>query len=193
MAQDWFVTLNGQQVGPISAQQLKEYAASGQLQPTDTVWKEGMAQWQPASSVKGLFGGGGASPITTQGPAQQYGGGQFQGMAPAPASANFTLSKNFKFDGGPGDFFITALLAYLLAGVTCGIGTPWSLCMMQRWIAEHTTVQGRRLKFIGTGGELFVIFLVGYLLSAITCGIYTIWFVPKLVRWITEHTDFQDA
>jgi len=46
---------SGQQQGPVSSEQLKQLAASGQLQPSDLVWKEGMAQWAEARRMKGLF------------------------------------------------------------------------------------------------------------------------------------------
>jgi hypothetical protein len=56
MANEWHYTLNGQQAAtPISTAQLKQLAASGQLQPNDMVWQEGMTGWMPASSIKGLF------------------------------------------------------------------------------------------------------------------------------------------
>ena len=35
--------------------QLKQSAASGQLQPSDLVWKDGMGQWIEARKIKGLF------------------------------------------------------------------------------------------------------------------------------------------
>jgi uncharacterized protein YbjT (DUF2867 family) len=54
MAQ-WYYLKNGQQHGHISSEQLKQLAASGQLQPTDLVWKEGMKQKVEASKIKGLF------------------------------------------------------------------------------------------------------------------------------------------
>ena len=41
--------------GPVSEEQLKQLAASGQLQPSDLVWKEGMSHWMAASSITGLF------------------------------------------------------------------------------------------------------------------------------------------
>jgi hypothetical protein len=57
MPSEWFYTINGQQAqAPATAAQLKQMATSGQLQPTDLVWQEGMANWAPASSIKGLFG-----------------------------------------------------------------------------------------------------------------------------------------
>jgi hypothetical protein len=58
MANEWHYTLNGQPAAvPVSAVQLKQLAASGQLKPTDLVWQDGMLEWAPAGSVKGLFSG----------------------------------------------------------------------------------------------------------------------------------------
>lgn len=58
MAGEWYYTVNSQQVPtPVSSEQLRQLATSGQLQATDLVWKEGMETWVPASSIKGLFGG----------------------------------------------------------------------------------------------------------------------------------------
>lgn len=55
-ANEWYYTVNGQQsTSPVSAAQLKQLAQAGQLQPTDLVWKDGLPNWVPASSLKGLF------------------------------------------------------------------------------------------------------------------------------------------
>jgi hypothetical protein len=54
MAQ-WFYSTGGTQAGPVDSAGLKALAASGQLQPTDLVWRDGMADWVAASSVSGLF------------------------------------------------------------------------------------------------------------------------------------------
>jgi len=55
MSAEWYYTKDGQKYGPLSAAELKELARSGQLAPTDMVWKAGMAEWKVASSVKGLL------------------------------------------------------------------------------------------------------------------------------------------
>ena len=55
MTHQWYYSKNNQQQGPVSAEQLKQLAASRRLQPTDLVWKEGMSQWTIASSINGLF------------------------------------------------------------------------------------------------------------------------------------------
>ena len=55
MGDQWHYQRGGKQVGPVSGSELKQLAASGQLSPADIVWKDGMAAWVPASSLKGLF------------------------------------------------------------------------------------------------------------------------------------------
>lgn len=56
MAQKWFYTRDGKtKNGPLSSSQFQALAKSGQLLPTDMVWREGLSKWTPASKVKGLF------------------------------------------------------------------------------------------------------------------------------------------
>ena len=55
MATEWHYSKGGQQHSPVSAADLKALAKSGELLPTDMIWKEGMAEWKPAGSLKGLF------------------------------------------------------------------------------------------------------------------------------------------
>jgi hypothetical protein len=53
---EWHYTLGGQQMAtPVPAAELKRLAAAGQLLPTDMVWREGMANWVTAASIKELF------------------------------------------------------------------------------------------------------------------------------------------
>lgn len=64
---EWYYTSAGQQLGPVSSAQLKLAAQSGQLTPTDLVWKDGMPDWVPAAKLKGIFDGApsAAAPITS--------------------------------------------------------------------------------------------------------------------------------
>jgi hypothetical protein len=55
MANEWHYSVKGERSGPVAAAELKRLADSGQLAPTDLVWKEGLQNWVAASSVKGLF------------------------------------------------------------------------------------------------------------------------------------------
>jgi hypothetical protein len=55
MAKVWHVVIGGKQYGPLSNSDVKSLAESGRLKPQDHVWKEGLAEWIPASKIKGLF------------------------------------------------------------------------------------------------------------------------------------------
>jgi len=51
---DWYWMKNGEKHGPVDTAHLKQLAQTGQLQPTDTIWREGLLNWVPASKAKGL-------------------------------------------------------------------------------------------------------------------------------------------
>ena len=50
----WFYGKGGQKLGPVSDEELRNLVSRGTLGPNDLVWKEGMADWQKASTVPGL-------------------------------------------------------------------------------------------------------------------------------------------
>ncbi len=52
---NWYYAKGNDEVGPVTAAQLKALAASGELNPDDLLWKEGMGDWKQASDVSGLF------------------------------------------------------------------------------------------------------------------------------------------
>ena len=55
MAQQWYYEKDGIQHGPVTSQQLKQLAVSGELQPSDSVCRDGRDERKPAKAVKGLF------------------------------------------------------------------------------------------------------------------------------------------
>ena len=74
MSQEWYYSVDGDRQGPIGGAELKKLAEGGTLKPADLVWKDGMADWVQAKSIKGLFGGsavGAASPAAAAKPAEQ--------------------------------------------------------------------------------------------------------------------------
>jgi len=52
----YYYSKNGQQIGPVSAEVLRQLALGGAISPDDLVWKDA-AKKTPARSVKGLFDG----------------------------------------------------------------------------------------------------------------------------------------
>lgn len=55
MTKNWFFQRDGQQHGPFTADELRQQASEGQLQPHDLVWREGMSQPVEARLVPTLF------------------------------------------------------------------------------------------------------------------------------------------
>ncbi len=68
MGRAWYYTRDGQKLGPVSSTELKQLAASGNLQPTDNVWNDQMDKWVAARSIKNLFGQEHALPPTAAPP-----------------------------------------------------------------------------------------------------------------------------
>ncbi len=98
-----------------------------------------------------------------------------------------------KFDGGLLQLIGWKILGALVTGITFGIGYPWSVCFVERWVTKHTTINGRRLKFNGKGIQLFGKYIIWFLLTLITFGIYSFWLVIKMKKWVISHTNFADA
>jgi membrane protease subunit (stomatin/prohibitin family) len=53
-AHQYFIQMNGQQVGPYPLATLQQGASAGQFLAQTPVWREGLAGWQPASTVPEL-------------------------------------------------------------------------------------------------------------------------------------------
>ena len=92
-----------------------------------------------------------------------------------------------KFDGGAASYFFVGLLSFLVVVLTLGIAAPWAICMVYRWKAEHTLINGHRVQFTGTGAGLFGHWIKWWFFTIITFGIYSFWVQPRLQRWIVEH------
>src|SRR5205085_6133057 len=52
--QTWYYTRGGQQVSPVSAEELRRLASAGQVAREELVWREGMTEWQPLHAVAEL-------------------------------------------------------------------------------------------------------------------------------------------
>lgn len=53
----WYYALDGQPLGPCTADQIRSLLASGELTPEDNVWREGMPEWLPAAQLPEFRGG----------------------------------------------------------------------------------------------------------------------------------------
>ena len=55
MSSEWFYMKGADKRGPVNSSRLRELAQSGELLPTDLVWREGMKDWKRARKIDGLF------------------------------------------------------------------------------------------------------------------------------------------
>ena len=103
-----------------------------------------------------------------------------------------TKTESSYFDGGLLQLIGWQILGALVTTFTLGLCYPWAICMIYRWEAKHTVINGRRLKFTGTAMQLFGNWIKWLLLTIITLGIYSFWLNIKLMQWKTKHTEFDD-
>ncbi len=91
------------------------------------------------------------------------------------------------FDGGTLQLIGWRLLGFLLTVITLGIGSAWAQCMIYRWQAKHTVIDGKRLVFTGKGLQLLGKWLLWGFLTLITLGIFAIFIPVKQQKWYTSH------
>jgi hypothetical protein len=141
----WFYASEGKQQGPFPEIQLREFIGRGVIKADTLVWTEGMADWQRAGEISGLFSGG-SSPPTMPYPAGP------------PTSTNGR--------GGPLsiDLPLWAFLGRILLltiGYLLVIPAPWTGTAFYRWMASRTEVPGRpNFAFTGQPGDIWYVFVV---------------------------------
>jgi uncharacterized RDD family membrane protein YckC len=52
---EWYVSRGGEKEGPFTAEQIRQLAELGKLQPDFLVWRTGMEQWKPIAEVPGIL------------------------------------------------------------------------------------------------------------------------------------------
>lgn len=67
----WFYSKGGQRLGPVSDEELRRLISNGSVGPNDLVWKEGMTDWQKASTVPGfVFPPDASAPASSRPPSE---------------------------------------------------------------------------------------------------------------------------
>lgn len=96
----YYLRDDGGQFGPMAWADLWQCGQTGQLRPTDLVWREGMPEWRTAASVPGLFPapqpapapvpvpqGPSAAPVPQSAPQPQAAGPHWQASQPQYAQS----------------------------------------------------------------------------------------------------------
>ena len=81
-----------------------------------------------------------------------------------------------------------SLLQFVIIVFTLTLGTPWAICLKERWVVEHTIIDDCQLTFDGTGWQLLGNFFKWLFFTIITIGIFIFWIPIKTKQWVTKHT-----
>jgi GYF domain 2 len=185
--QSWFYASNGQQQGPYPDAQLRELIARGTVTADTLVWSEGMAGWQRAGEIPGLFAGVSSSalgpPVVPRSGVPLASGGGYGGGA---------LSIEF----GIWDFTWRSLV--LFVGLVFVIPAPWVLLMYFQWIVSCVRVPQRpNLAFTGRLNDLMWLYALVILIIvatwtqyrllnlAVTVAEFVLYFL--LVKWFVAN------
>jgi hypothetical protein len=172
----WFFASQGTQQGPYPEVQLRDFIARGAVTATTLVWSEGMADWQKAGDIPGLFQGMSGPPAIPQA------GGR---AVSAPAQYGGPLS----IDVGLWSFLGYSLL--FIIGLLLVIPAPWTATAFYRWIVSRLRVPARpNLAFTGQVGDIWYVFVaLGLMTYAGVTGIpylqYVLIPVQAFLSWMT--------
>jgi hypothetical protein len=179
MAHEWHYTLNGQPAAaPVTSAQLKQLAVAGQLKPNDLVWQDGMLEWAPAHSVKGLFATG--KPIGDSGIVPPAG-------AVKPANGRKTVKPSPPRDWRDWHPALVLTLTLLSGGI---FGLIYAYVVCRDYSAKAA---GRKIDAAGrTLGRVRHPFGV-LLLSYLTLGIYFAYWGARALRECNDYLGRKDV
>lgn len=185
---EWHYTIDGQPAAvPVNAAQLKQLAESGKLKPTDLVWQEGMLEWAPAGSIKGLFP---APP-----PAPPVLGGTGGGDSAVNASSNtrkLTTGRRTTKVRSPRDWrSLHPLLVFVLTLASAGI---FGIIYFYKVSRTYSAKAGQRKldsagRTLGLVRHPFGVLLLSYL----TLGFYFYYWLYRALAECNEYLGRKDA
>jgi hypothetical protein len=147
----WFYAFQGQQRGPYPELQFRQLIANGALAADTLVWSEGMAGWEKAEDIPGLFAGGSGPPVLPRSGGSLAGAG---GQGGGPLS----------IDVGLWDLLGRTLL--FMIGFLLVVPAPWVATNYYGWMVSRLRVPGRpNLGFTGQVGDIWYVFIAIALLT----------------------------
>ena len=102
------------------------------------------------------------------------------------------MSKQIKFTGGFGEYFIMSLGLLVLSVITFGIALPYWVYWSYKYFFTRMEIDGKRVNFTGEFGEYFIMSLGLLLLSVITFGIALPYWVYWSFKYFFTRMEVQD-
>jgi len=89
MSAQWYLSSEGQTLGPYTGEQLQQFAQEGRVIDSSLLWAEGMTEWLPASQIPGVLPQVAAvAPAPAAAPAWAPPGARAAGSSPLAASTS---------------------------------------------------------------------------------------------------------
>ena len=166
----WFYASQGKQQGPYPEIQLRDLIARGAVAADTLVWSQGMAGWEKAGDIPGLFSGA-AGP-----PGLPRSGGSMAGADGQPGGGPLSI------DVDVWELLWRTLLLWF--GSLFIIPVPWLVVMYCRWTVSRVQVpQHRQLDFTGKPLDLWWFFAAVALAIAVeVAGIQSLNILMLLVQ-----------
>src|SRR5579883_66059 len=176
----WYVAVDGKQAGPYPEDQFLEFIANGQIDRNSLVWSEGMASWQRAGYVPGLFAPVQPPPAPRQAPPEAF---RPQPVAVAAQSEDFAGDR-LEAEFGALPLFGRTLLYAI--GMALIVTAPWAAASFYRWLAARIRVPGRPdLAFEGKAGDIWWVFILMALPGI--GGVFALFLTVKTIRWLISN------
>lgn len=184
----WYVAVDGKQAGPYPEDQFLEFIANGQIDRNSLVWSEGMASWQRAGYVPGLFAPAQPPPSPPSGAAPPPRQASPEAFRPHPVAVA-AQSEDFAGDRLEAEFGALPLFGRALLyaiGMALIVTAPWAATSFYRWLAARIRAPGRPdLAFEGKAGDIWWVFILMALPGI--GGVFALFLTVKTIRWLISN------
>lgn len=187
----WHYAYNGQQHGPVSAQEIRQLQASGKLNTLSLVWSADLTDWTPLGSVSPDL-----LPITPLGEKAE----PMDARSLEPAQ-----ELPFEFKGSASEYFRIWIVNVVLTVITLGIYAAWAKVRTRRYFYGNTLLDGKPFDFTGNPvailkgnlifGGLFILYtFAGATDPRLAIGIMVLilllmpWLIQKALRFRAHNT-----
>ena len=92
------------------------------------------------------------------------------------------------FNGTLLEYFGIILISFLASFFTFGLAAPWAFCYRERWVAQHTYIEGRQLHFVGTALDLWLCLVKWTVFSILTLDLYGFVLPIRFQQWRVKNT-----
>lgn len=177
----WHYAYNGQQNGPVSAQEIRRLQANGTLNTLSLVWSAQLSDWTPLGSVSTDL-----LPITPAGePASETPAAELEPVKEMP----------FEFHGKAGEYFRIWIVNVVLTVLTLGIYAAWAKVRTRRYFYGNTLLDGKPFDFTGNPiailkgnlifGGLFILYTVSSAMFP-PVAILVLLVIMALMPWLIQ-------